>query len=43
MNGKIFTITGFKPRATKMPVIAISQDGKKYKFGKETVKRLMVM
>ena len=43
MNGKTFTLTGFKPRAKKMPVIAISQDGKGYKFGEETVKRLMVM
>lgn len=41
MNGKTFTLTGFKPRATKMPVIAISQDGKGYKFGEETVKRLL--
>lgn len=42
LDGKTFTLTGFKPRARKMPVVAISQDGKGYKFGEDTVKRLLV-
>ena len=32
-NGKSFTLYGFKPKATKMPVLARSDDGKNYKFG----------
>ena len=42
MNGKKFALTGFKPRATKMPILAVSEEGKSYKFGEDTVKRLMV-
>jgi len=40
-NGKIFTLSGFKPRATKLPVIAKDEKGQGYKFTVETVKRLM--
>ena len=40
-NGKTFTLSGFKPRATKLPVIAIDENGQGYKFTVETVKRLM--
>ena len=41
-NCKTYTIIGFKPRNTKMPVIAVSQDNKRYKFNEETVKRLLM-
>jgi hypothetical protein len=41
MNGKTFTLYGFKPRASKMPVLARGTDGKNYKFGVE-IKRLLV-
>ena len=41
MNGKMFTITGFNLKAHKMPIHAIGSDGKGYKFGSDTVKRLM--
>jgi thiol-disulfide isomerase/thioredoxin len=41
MNGDVFIITGFKPRATKMPIIAVTPEGKSYKFGEDTVKRLL--
>lgn len=40
MQGKQFSICGFKPRASKMPVLAKSNDGKIYKFGQE-IKRLI--
>jgi len=42
MNGETFTVTGFKLRATKMPIVAVRQDGRGFKFGEETVKRLLV-
>ena len=41
MNGEKFAITGFKPRATKMPILAVNQEGKSYKFRADIVKRLL--
>jgi len=41
MNGKIFTITGFNLKAHKMPIHAIGNDGRGYKFASDTVKRLI--
>jgi len=41
MNGKLFTITGFNLKAHKMPIHAIGNDGRGYKFASDTVKRLI--
>jgi hypothetical protein len=42
-NGKIFEIYGINPKAKTMPVLArCLTDGQNYKFGADTVKRLMV-
>jgi hypothetical protein len=38
-HGNTFKIVGFKPRATKMPVIAERQDGKRFKFREDDVRR----
>jgi hypothetical protein len=41
MNGKMFTITGFNLKAHKMPIHAVGNDGRGYKFASDTVKRLI--
>ena len=43
MNGKTFTIKGLNLKAHKMPVKAVCSDGKAYKFGEDTVKRLLLV
>ena len=37
-RGTLYTITGFKPRSRKYPVIATRADGKAYKFRVDDVK-----
>lgn len=37
-NGQFYTVSGFKPRAVKFPVLAVGKNGKTYKFTAETVK-----
>jgi hypothetical protein len=41
MNGKTYTLCGFKLKARTMPVLARNKDGQNYKFGEDTVKRLL--
>ena len=38
-GGSTYTITGFKPRSTKFPVMVTRADGKTFKFPIDTVKR----
>ena len=40
-NGNKFTLCGFKPRATKMPILARNENGQGYKFTEESIKRLI--
>jgi hypothetical protein len=40
-NGTVFTIYGLNLKAKTMPVLARTTDGRGFKFGAETVKRLL--
>lgn len=40
-SGKTFTITGYKPRATKRPITCVDEKGAGYVFAISTVKRLL--
>ena len=40
-QGKTFKITGYNTRAKKMPILAEDENGRGYKFDRETVKRFL--
>ena len=40
-GGLSFVVAGLKPASTKYPILARREDGKVFKFGEDTVKRLL--
>ena len=39
LEGKVFTIFGFKPKASKYPILARCENGKTYKFSASSIRR----